>query len=130
MVEKYTSHESDVANANTVREVFVDAMLREGVITEEIAAEMSRYVIICERPSVLGEFIASCFENDNVRYYAVKTMETLPEKKVEDATFLASQQELHDEIARLKRLLDEKPIPQTVVCHQGSNEGGDTNVGA
>lgn len=108
MIDLTSDHEVAVANANVVRECFVSAMLRRGVITEEIAVKMSRYVIICEKPSLLGGFVSSCFEGDDIKYIVMESLTEIPEKEVEDATFLTEQKELHDEIARLRNLLLEE----------------------
>jgi hypothetical protein len=88
-------------NANIVKKCFIDAMLEEGIITEDTYIEMEQYAILCSTPKVLGSYINSLHESKNPQFFVVKMVD-IPKQTEENDTFLASQKELNERIKALE----------------------------
>ncbi len=91
----------DTHNANIVKKCFIDAMLEEGIITEETYVEMEQYAIICSQPEVLGSYIDSLHESKKSQFFIVKMID-IPKQTEENDIFLASQKELNERIKALE----------------------------
>lgn len=111
----------DSQNANIVKKCFIDAMLEQGIITEETYAEMEEFAVICVEPKVLGSHIDSLHESKAPQFFVVKVVDIPKPSEIENADFLATQEELHakikgqeEEILRLKgEIIRLSHLPET-----------------
>jgi len=61
---------------NKGREIYLDALLKEGVLTKEKVDEMSDYVIVLANKTVLGSIWDKFFNKKTAaRYFVVKVLE-------------------------------------------------------
>jgi len=60
---------------NKGKELYLDALLKEGLLTEEIVNEIKHYSIVLAKKTVLGSLWDKFFTKNNSRYFVVKILD-------------------------------------------------------
>ena len=103
-IKSWTLTETEMtAHANKVKDVFIDTILSAGVISEALAADLYKHSILIITPTALGRYMRQLVNGeDKHRIIVCKMIEEAEEDPIEDAEFLKSQKEMHEEIIELK----------------------------